>query len=104
MMMGKLWSKDQMEQAIQWGPHKLALSDNVIVHFAEEVTEKVQLVQARIIEWDWIWHDPPPKLKISPIAADPHKSKLFQSILDLSFSLRLTHPIRKDQDVQAFCN
>jgi len=31
---------------------------------------------------------PPPQLKISPIAAIPHKSKAFRSILDLSFSLR----------------
>ena len=33
--------------------------------------------------------NPPPQLKISPIAAIPHKSKAFRSILDLSISLRL---------------
>ena len=29
-------------------------------------------------------------MKVSPIAAIPHKSKAFRSILDLSFSLKLT--------------
>jgi hypothetical protein len=33
--------------------------------------------------------EPPKELKISPIAAIPHKSKAHQSILDLSFRLRL---------------
>ena len=32
----------------------------------------------------------PTKMKVSPIAATPHKSKSFRSILDLSFSLKLT--------------
>ena len=29
-------------------------------------------------------------MKVSPIAETPHKSKAFRSILDLSFSLKLT--------------
>jgi hypothetical protein len=33
--------------------------------------------------------NPPKELKISPIAAIPHNSKDFRSILDLSFRLRL---------------
>ncbi len=39
--------------------------------------------------WEFIKDNPPTKLKIVPIAAIPHKSKQFQSILDLSFHLRL---------------
>ncbi len=39
--------------------------------------------------WDSIKDNPPKELKISPIAAIPHKSKDFRSILDLSFRLRL---------------
>ena len=34
--------------------------------------------------------DFPKKMKVSPIAEIPHKSKAFRSILDLSFSLKLT--------------
>ena len=33
-------------------------------------------------------------MKVSPIAEIPHKSKAFRSILDLSFSLKLTPPGR----------
>jgi hypothetical protein len=39
--------------------------------------------------WDSIKDNPPVELKISPIAVIPHKSKLFCSILDLLFHLRL---------------
>jgi hypothetical protein len=39
--------------------------------------------------WDSIKDNPPKELKISPIAAIPHKSKDFRSILDLSIRLRL---------------
>lgn len=42
-----------------------------------------------MVEWDSIKDNPPRELKISPIAAIPHKSKAFRSILDLSFALRL---------------
>jgi hypothetical protein len=45
--------------------------------------------QAKLVLWDDIKDNPPPQLKISPIAAIPHKSKAFRSILDLSFSLHL---------------
>jgi hypothetical protein len=42
-----------------------------------------------LVLWDSIKDNPPKELKISPIAAIPHKSKDFRSILDLSFRLRL---------------
>ena len=45
--------------------------------------------QARIVAWDNIKDNPPRELEISPIAAIPHKSKAFCSILDLSFWLKL---------------
>ena len=34
--------------------------------------------------------DFPTKMKVSPIAEIPHKSKAFRSILDLPFSIKLT--------------
>ena len=39
--------------------------------------------------WEEIRDNPPRLLKISPVAAIPHKSKAYRSILDLSFRLRL---------------
>jgi hypothetical protein len=45
--------------------------------------------QECIVLWDDIKDILPPELKILPIAAIPHKSKPFRSILDLSFNLHL---------------
>jgi hypothetical protein len=87
---GKPWTPEEMEAAIARGPHKSARSEAALAHFREEIEEKVQAGQAKVILWDNIRHDPPPQLKISPIAVVPHKSKAFRSILDLSFTLRLT--------------
>jgi hypothetical protein len=49
----------------------------------------VRTGQAKIVAWDSIKDNPPEQLKILPIAAIPHKSKQFRSILDLSFHLKL---------------
>jgi hypothetical protein len=64
--------------------------------FAEEIREKVRTKQARVVEWDAIKDNPPTELKISPIAAIPHKSKAYRSILDLSFQLRLKNGVFRD--------
>jgi len=71
------------------GPHRSALSPAALVHFAEETASKVHMGQAQIIAWDNVNDNPPTEVKISPIAAIPHKLKAFQSILELSFQLRL---------------
>ena len=78
-----------MQAAIERGPHRSALLDEATAHFKAEVDEKVRTGQAKLVAWDSIKDNPPPELKISPIAAIPHKSKQFRSILDLSFHLRL---------------
>ena len=87
---GKPWTREDMQSAIKRGPHRSALSDEAIAHFKAEVGDKVRSGQAKLVAWDSIKDNPPPELKISPIAAIPHKSKQFHSILDLSFHLRLT--------------
>jgi hypothetical protein len=86
---GKPWSTLEMEEAIARGPHQSALTPEALKHFAAEIKEKVLSKQARVVEWEAIKDNPPTELKISPIAAIPHKSKAYWSILDLSFQLRL---------------
>ena len=86
---GTPWTAEQMQAAVDRGPHRLALSDKAIAHFKAEVNEKVKSGQAKLVSWDSIKDNPPVELKISPIAVIPHKSKQFRSILDLSFNLRL---------------
>jgi hypothetical protein len=78
-----------MWEAVAQGPHCLALSSKAIAHFKAEAMEKVRMKQAWLVQWEDIKDNPPKELKISPIAAIPHKSKDFRSILDLSFRLRL---------------
>lgn len=86
---GKDWTKQQIWEAVERGPHVSALSAEALEHFREEAREKVATGQAQIVDWDEIKDNPPQQMKLSPIAAIPHKSKAFRSILDLSFSLRL---------------
>ena len=88
-MTGKPWTLQQMTEAIQRGPHVSATTPEAMEHFEAEIQEKVAAGQARTVLWDEIKANPPPQLKISPIAAIPHKSKAYRSILDLSFSLAL---------------
>ncbi len=83
------WTKDEMWEAVERGPHRSATTPEAIEHFTKEIKEKLRTNQARLVPWDDIKDNPPPQLKISPIAAIPHKSKAFRSILDLSFRLRL---------------
>ena len=86
---GKPWSKDEMEAAVQRGPHASALVEDAAEQLWLEVEEKVRKGQARLVTWDDIKHDPPEQLKISPIAMIPHKSRFFRAILDLSFPVTL---------------
>ena len=86
---GRQWTKAEIWEAVERGPHRSALSPKALQHFADEVKEKVAIGQCRTVAWDSIKDNPPSQLKISPIAAIPHKSRSFRSSLDLSFSLRL---------------
>jgi hypothetical protein len=87
--MGKPWTKAEIWEAVKRGPHVSALSVEALEHFKEEAPKKVAMGQATIVDWDTIKDDPPPQMKMLPIAAIPHKSKAFRSILGLLFLLRL---------------
>jgi hypothetical protein len=53
----------------------------------------------RIVPWKVLRAQLPAKLKVSPIAAIPHKSRMFRMILDLSYGFRLEevdHPSVND--------
>jgi hypothetical protein len=76
-------------KAIKWEPHQSAMTLDPLLHFAKEMKEKLCNKQAWLGEWDAIKANPPTEFKLSPIAEIPHKSKLYWSILDLSFQLRL---------------
>jgi hypothetical protein len=79
-----------MVEVVVRGPHVSTMDPAAMDQLAGEVAEKVRNKQARIVLWDDVKHNPPSKLKISPIAMIPHKSRGFRAILDLSFCLRLS--------------
>ena len=86
---GQPWTKQQMQEAIDRGPHVSALEPDAMEQFHMEVAEKVRVGHAKVVNWDDIKDNPPPQLKISPLAMIPHKSRKYRAILDLSFRLRL---------------
>ena len=86
---GRDWTTEEIQAAIDRGPHKSALKPEAIKHFAAEVADKVAKGQARVVLWDEIKDNHPRQLKISPVAAIPYKSGAYRSILNLSFNLQL---------------
>ena len=86
---GRQWTIEEMHAAVARGPHVSALDPDAISYMKGEIDQKVAAGQVRVVEWDAIKDDPPPELKISPVALIPHKSRDYRAILDLSFSLRL---------------
>jgi hypothetical protein len=89
------WSMDMLEAAIAQGAHPSALVPDAAAQLRAETLEKVEQGYARLVTWAELRHNPPPNLKISPIAAVPHKSRGFRMILDLSHGITVNgirHP------------
>ena len=53
----------------------------------QDTADKITHKYVRVVRWGDIKYEIPPKLKISPVAMIPHKSKPYICILDLSFRL-----------------
>ena len=84
---GPNWTTEKILLLLQRGPHPSANEPDAIDQLREETKDKVKHQYARVVKWGEIKDNIPPKLKISPVAMIPHKSKLYRCILDLSFSL-----------------
>ncbi|CAB9522272.1 expressed unknown protein [Seminavis robusta] len=80
---------DALEAAIKRGAHTSAQAPEAAAALKKEVTEKVAQGYARLIPWDELKKSLPPNIRISPIAAIPHKSRAFRMILDLSYMFTL---------------
>ena len=74
---GRPWTLEEIIAAIEKGPHVSALVPEAIEQHLRELQEKVRHRQAKVVLWDDIKHNPPEKLKVSPLAINPHKSRLF---------------------------
>ena len=78
-------SHQALEAAIKRGAHPSARSPAATAALCQEVQEKVTQGYARLIPWDTLKKNLPPNIRISPIAAIPHKTRDFRMILDLSY-------------------
>ena len=76
---------DLLEQAIKRGAHPSATTAAAAKALRLETEEKVRQGYARLIPWSELRDNLPANIRISPIAAIPHKSRDFRMILDLSF-------------------
>ena len=78
-----------MDAAVEKGPHLSAREPGAAEQFRKEAREKEAQGFCRILKWKTLRRDPPRDLKISPLAAVPHKSRSWRAILDLSFELEV---------------
>ena len=86
---GEDWTLEHLEAAIKNGAHASANVPEAAAACKKEALERVKEGSCRLVNWDDIKHDFPTNLKISPLAAVPHKSRIYRMILDLSFQLRV---------------
>jgi len=84
---GHPWSLEQLQAAVKRGAHPSARTPDAITCLRAETMEKVEKNFARLIPWSMLQTQLPKNLKISPLAAVPHKSRKYRAILDLSFNL-----------------
>ena len=85
---GDNWTLAQLDAAVAYGAHPSAENKQAAEALATETLEKVEQGQATLVKWSTlrkaIQKGYKRHTKISPIAAIPHKSRLFRMILDLS--------------------
>jgi hypothetical protein len=99
---GRNWTKEHIITALKRGAHPTAKKPEARRYLINQTMSKVQENFAKIVKWRDIKHNIPPKLKISPIAMIPHKSRDYRSILDLSFQLRING--KKQESVNTATN
>ena len=87
MDVGEDWTLEQLEAAVARGPHVSARVPEAIEQIQVKAREKVAQGFAKIYKWSDLRRKRPNKLKLSPLAMIPHKSRKFRAILDLSFAL-----------------
>ena len=85
---GDNWSRQQLDDYLAYDNHASAKHPAAATAVRTEALAKVKDGSCFLVNWEDIKHNPPPNLKISPLAAIPHKSRDYRMILDLSFTMR----------------
>ena len=89
------WTIEALEATIDTGAHPSALVPEAAQQLRDKTLEKVAQGFARLVAWANVKDRPPKTLKISPIAAIPHKSRGFRMILDLSWGITVGTNVQK---------
>jgi hypothetical protein len=84
---GDDWTLEQLEVAIRNGAHASANVPEAVKACKKEALERVKEELCRLVNWEDIKNNFPKNLKISPLAAVPHKSHVYRMILYLLFQL-----------------
>lgn len=96
---GPNWTREMLEAAVNAGPQPSARAPAAAKACREEAFQKVQEGYCKIHKWADLKDDLPAKLKISPIAAIPHKSRDYRMILNLAKGVKeagVQHPSVND--------
>jgi len=86
---GPDWSHEHIEDALLRGNHTSTNAKRATQALRDERQVKQANKYAHVVKWKDIKYNIPKKLKVSPVAMIPHKSRAFHCILDLSFQLNL---------------
>ena len=86
---GRAWTLEELDAAVEQGPHASALEPDAIDQIQKEAREKESQGFAKVHKWEDLRANlaKHPQLKISPLAMIPHKSRRYRAILDLLFKL-----------------
>ena len=79
--------QEHIELMLQRGPNRSDLAKKAGRQLFQDPADKIAHKYACVLKWGDIKDKIPQKLKISPVAMIPHKSKPYRCILDLSFTL-----------------
>ena len=74
---GADWTAEHIELMLERGPHRSATGKAAVRQLRKETEDKIKHNYARVVKWGDIKKNPPKKLKFSPVAMIPHKSKPF---------------------------
>ena len=85
---GPNWTREQMEVALNHGPHPSAMSPEALKVFKEDIQYQVDAGFCHIEDAEEFMKDPPPTTKFSPVAAIPQSNRRMSIILNLSFPVR----------------
>jgi hypothetical protein len=94
---------EALEAAIKRGAHPSARAPKAAAALLKETQEKVGQGYARLIPWEELKQNLPKNIRISPIAAIPHKSRDFRMILDLSYMFTIEGELWPSVNMSSHC-